>query len=434
MDIISARKGKEVKDVRSVWLRSVGHRVMALVLIMMSLWVPSGAYAYDEIQDKRFVPVEYDGLVWYTLDATTIKRYTGLSGDTLVDVWMEGPAYKAGPSMDPALLNSAWVKDLNEGFLGWPWGIQAKMFAGIRHLVDIPPNLMVYSANLDLTPILGSVSAYSSPRLVFDKDGGLVKAHMDFDAKEYDAIHARLTELLGEPNPIIYELRTVRMDFIQRSEWLVGGKTKLVLTWKGSGATIEISKRDFIMPESPSVEDIIAAAQWKRAQEYEQQNRILEASSLYQELLNGTGSYRDFTSQAQERLAKYSQLNEATVYLSEHRDLVFYGLKNIFSDSVGQQWVRINLGSEARQELQQQRTGIVQDKLSNIGAVLCRVKVIPVGGKYSVVEQIWLDDANQIIGGRPAWTIQDSCWPVPYIKQSCEEFLEAWFTVGSTSG
>jgi len=345
---------------------------------------------------------------------------------------------KNAPQMivkEPARLKSAWAKELDEGFLGYPWGTRAKTFPGIRHLVDIPPNLMVYSANLDLAPILGSVSAYSSPRLVFAKDGGLVKAHIDFDAKDYDRVHARLTKLLGEPSPIIYELQAVRMDFIQRSEWFVGEKTKLVLTWKASGATIEISKRNFMMPESPSLEDIIGADQWKRAQEYEQQKRILEASSLYQELLNGTGSYCDFTPEGQERLAKYSMLNEATVYLSEHRDLVFYGLKNIFTDSAGQQWVRINLGPEARKELQQQRTDVVEedDKLSNIGAVLCRVKVIPASGKCLVVEQVWLDDSNRIIGDRPAWTPQDSGWPVPYIKQACEDFLEAWFTAGNTA-
>lgn len=380
------------------WLSITRSRILVLVLVMMMLWVPSGAYANDEIQ-----------------------------------MIVEEPAFQAGLSMNPALRNRASVKDLDEGFLGYPWGIQPNAFVGVRHIADIPPNLIVYSANLDLAPVLGSVSAYSSPRLVFEKNSGLVKVHIDFDAKEYDTVHARLTNLLGEPIPIIYELRASKMDFIQRLEWLVGENTKLVLTWKVSGATIEVSKRDLIVPESPSFEKLIAAAQWKQAQEYEQQNRILEASSLYQELLNGTGSYYVFIRSAQEKLAKYSRLDETVVYIGEHRGLAFYGLKNIFTDNARQQWVRINLDPEARVELQQQRMGVgEQDKLSNIATILCRVKVSPVGGKYLVVEQVWLDDSNRIIGGRPAWTTQNCGWPAPYIKQICEDFLEAWLTAGST--
>jgi hypothetical protein len=57
---------------------------------------------------------------------------------------------------------------------------------------------------------------------------------------------------------------------------------------------------------------------------------------------------------------------------------------------------------------------------------------VPAAARYTVVEQVWLDSANRIIGGSPAGTPQD-VWPTPYIRQACEDFLAGWFTVGGRS-
>jgi len=398
MKEINAGRGKAARGMIQDRLPINGRWVAVALLVVLSMSLPRCTYANEGIQDKGFISVKYDRLVKSALDATLIKELDG-------------------------------------GFLGIKWGSRPEELKGARHITDITKNLTVYSADLDLSLVLGSVSAYSNPRLVFEKDGGLVQVHVDFDDKEYNTVHDHLSQLLGEPAPIMYELMDIPSNyFIQRIEWRVGEDTRVALTCRVSGATIEISKRDFIVPEGHNLEDTLAVAQLKQAHEYERQNRVLEASSLYQELLNGTGSYHFFTPEAQERLAAYSQLEEAAVYLGGDKDMAFYGLNNIFTSSGGQRWLRINLGPEAMAELQKQRLSVIeaQDRLPNVSAVLCRVKALPAARKYSVVEQMWLDDSNQIIGSRPAWAPQDSGWPVPYIKQVCEDFLYNWFSAGRT--
>lgn len=339
------------------------------------------------------------------------------------------------PIYDPPIRHSEAGKYQDKGFLGWPWGTRPSDFEGARHIADIAPNLSVFGVDLDLSPLLGTVSTYSTPRLVFAKDVGLVKAYIALSPKEYEMVHEHLIQLLGEPAPIIYELWAARVDFISRSEWLVGRNTRVVLTSRRSDASIEIDRRDVSVPEGRSFEDTLAADQLQQVQEYERQSRILEASSVYQELLNGTASYRFFIPTAQERLAGYSGRKETVEFLGQDRGFAFSRLKNLFSGIHGQQWVRIDLSPEAREALQKQRPSDIepQDKLSNISAGLCRVKVIPTAGKYLVLEQVWLDSSNRIIGGRPAWAPQDAVWPVPYIRQACEGFLQAWFTVESTA-
>lgn len=373
---------------KRVWLISRIIRVMAVMLVVMSLSTPSLTYASEETKAKA-------------------------------------------PRLNLALRNNAPVKYLDEGFFGWPWGTRPNDFKGARHIADIAPNLSVFGVDLDLSPLLGNVSTYSAPRLVFAKEVGLVKAYIDFNPKEYEAVHEHLTQLLGEPAPIIYELWAARVDFIGRSEWLVGRNTRVVLTSRWSDASIEIDRRDLFVPEGRSFVDMLVTAQLKQAQEYEGRNLILQASSVYQELLSGTGFYRSYIPVAQERLAVYSIRKEAVELLGRDRGFTFRRLINLFSDIYGQVWVRIDLSHEAREALQKQRPSAIepQDKLSNISAVLCRVKAISADGQYLVVEQVWLDNSNQIIGGRPAWTPQDAVWPAPYIKQACEGFLEDWFTI-----
>lgn len=225
-------------------------------------------------------------------------------------------------------------------------------------------------------------------------------------------------------------------NFFKRAEWLAGpsNNTRLVLLLRSTGATIEISKRNFFLPEGLNFTEKITATMLKQAGEYDREKRILEASSVCQILLKSTDSYQSFTQMAEEHLATYSSLQEAVDYLGENDGLSFYGLKNIFTDCAGQQWVRINLSSGTQGELQKQRPMDMeaQKELDNMSAVLCRVRIIPATGNLTVVEQIWLDDFNRIIGGRPAWALQDRGWPAPYMKQACESFLRAWFSAKYT--
>ncbi|MBP2628096.1 MAG: hypothetical protein H6Q68_2807 [Firmicutes bacterium] len=340
-------------------------------------------------------------------------------------------------SQDSQLLQtSAAVMSLQAGFLCWPWGTQSSGLAGIKYITDIAPNLAVYSVDEDVSSLLGTVDTDANPRLVFDKDEGLVLVHVDFDGTEYNLVQKYLTQLLGEGNSIIYELRAAKVDFGDYSEWRVGQNTRLVLVSHGTDAYIEISKRNFFLSEGRDFTQEFAMVVQKQAEMYKRQNRILQASSACQELLNSTRSYHFFTQTASEELVRYSRLPEAVDYLGEDGGVAVCRLKNTLADSDKRLWVRIDLDAVAQEALQQQRPAAVEltDKLIDIRAVLCRVKLAPDAGKYIVMEQIWLDGLNQIIGGRRLWAPQAVGWPVIYIKSACETFMEGWLTVGSTRG
>ncbi len=497
--------------------------VVAAFLIATSLSATSLTAANEAPAANRYVQVTDDGLVKYLLDTATVKRHTGLSGQSLIDVWVEGrlaagsrlqtflggyppgidysqvgtvrvrylfrldssilqpeakaavierqyfdqtgslirrdrfappaavsewrdlnateekvlqalmekPALRATQGLDKELLSSAAGKELDEGFLGRPWGARPADFEGARHIADIATKVSVYSADLDLSPVLGAVKAYTSPRLVFAEDGGLTKVRIAFDPHDYVRVHLHLVGVLGDPTPIIYEVPAAKIDVIDSSEWLVGINTRVVLTSRLSGATLEISRRDSLSLEGRKFDERTAEAQMKQAQEYERQNRIVEASSIYQELLNGTDSAHLYSETAVEHLAKYSGLSEAVEFLAKYRGYAFSRLRNVLSGT-DQLWLRIELDRDVRAQLQQQRPTTIypDDRLADISAVLCRVRVEPATGKYVVIEQVWLDSANKIVGGQHAWPPQDAVWPAPYIKKACEDFLEAWFTVG----
>lgn len=504
-------------------------RSIVTVVVLVSLWATTLVHANRVIGDKRFIPIDCDGLVTYVMDLTNVKQYTGLSGNMLVDVWIEG-RFNAGagkkiqtflggyPSgvdyekvgtvkarylfkidaqkleraslaavierkyldlngevigynpfnpqgfkfewhslneteakalqkllqretlrtladLDPALRSSSAVKELNEDFLGRPWGTRPVEFADAIHIADLVPNRMVFATNLNLSPILGPVSDDTAPRLIFTRDNGLVKAHISFSVRDYDVVYSHLVKILGEPVPIMYELWAARVDFDSRSEWQVGQNTKVVLTSRLSGATLEIGRRDIFATEGRGFEEVLSKAQLKKAAEYERQNRILEASSLYQNLLNSTDSSPYFTQIAQERLVAYSVINDAVEFIGKDRGFTFRSLRNILSGTPPQHWLRIDLDQEAQEALLKQRVDEIkpQDGLVNIIAVLCRIKADKTEGKYRVVEQVWLDKNNRIVGGSPAWASQDVVWPAPYIKKVCEEFLKAWFSFETTS-
>ncbi|HEX2928059.1 MAG TPA: hypothetical protein VHP38_17680 [Ruminiclostridium sp.] len=317
---------------------------------------------------------------------------------------------------------------LDGGFLGRPWGSPPGEFADLRYLVNLAPDLAVYSVDLDIPPGTGDVRPCASPRLLFSREDGLVMAHIDFAYRDYDLLKKGLTWLLGEPIPIMYELWAARVDFGERSEWRTGKGTRLVLTAKGSTAVLEISKQDFTQLAGRSFEQMFAEALLKRAEEYDRQNLVGEAASIYQIILNEAGEDNSVTEAADKQLAVYSKRKEAVEYLSEDKDMRFYRLINIYAGSTDQQWIRIDLGDRAQAELQSLRPADIvdTDRLAKITTVLCRVKIDPIAGKYAVAEQLWLDEENQIIGDSSAWAPQG--WPVPYIREACEAFITAWFS------
>ena len=329
--------------------------------------------------------------------------------------------------------NSAVEMKPEDGFLGLLWGTRSEAFTDARLITDLTPGLKIYSVDLDVSPIIGTVPANSCLKLIFSKERGLEQAHIGFDAAEYDRVEQRLNRLFGERSPVIYELMASRDDFLKHAEWIAGpnSNTRIVLLLRSTGASLEISKRDFALPEGLSITAKIAETMIKQAEEYDRKNRIVEASSVYQTLLNSTDSYQSFTQTAMERLATYSSLNGAVEYLGEDDGFAFYGFKNIFTDCSGQQWVRINLSATVQGELRKQRPIEMesQNELGNMSAVMCRVRIIAATGELSVVEQIWLNSFNGIIGVRSARAPQDVGWPGPYIKQVCETFLRAWFSV-----
>jgi len=321
-------------------------------------------------------------------------------------------------------------------FFGRLWGSKPETIPDTKFITDLTPNLMAYSLDLDVSSIMGSVPTYSCLQMIFSKEEGLVQAHISFDTTEYERVEAQLEQVLGMQSPIIYELMASRGNSFREAEWLVGKNTRVVLLLSTAGASIEISKRDFARPKGADFTEQFAVAMLKQAEEYSKENRIVEASSLYQNLLNGTDAYQFFTQMAQEHLVLYSGRHAAVEYLGEDGGFAFYGFRNSFSDYSGQQWVRVDLDAAAQEKMQKQRPmdSNLQNELTNISMILCRVRNHPISGQFSVVEQIWVNDTNRIIGGSPAWASQNTSWPVPYINQVCEIFLRKWLSIEHTAG
>lgn len=309
----------------------------------------------------------------------------------------------------------------NDGFLGLNWGIAPQEVSEARQIVRLEDNMTVYTVDTDVSPLLGSASAYSSPRLVFH-NGQLEKAYLAFGEADYEVVEKHLTHLLGSPPPIIYELWQPVGDFSERAEWRTGKNTRVVLTLRSTGAALEISKRDSTVPAGRKFEEVLAAAQLEQARKYEQDNRLVEASSQYQELLNGAGVYRSFTAAAHERLAAYSASDETSLFLAKDQGHAFRGLLNAFADNTGQFWLRVDFSLPVREQLGQHTPGI--------SAALCRVKAFP-NGDCLVIEQIWLDETGAIIGGKAAGESPNNAWTPFFIKQTCEEFLIKWLSVGA---
>lgn len=353
---------------------------------------------------------------------------------------LPGPANAAAPAPisknDPGNPPVNWeladhkVSEAEEGFLGWPWGSRPEESAGLIPLADIAPGVSVSSSDADVTSLTGELRPLVAPRLVFLRDSGLVLVHIDFAYRDFGPLEKRLRELLGEPSPIIYEKRAAKVTFGEEVRWQTGKNTQIILKSSLQNTYLEISQGDFFLPGEDSFNTLLDTALLKRAEDFDVGNLAAEASSVYQILLNGSDGYSPFTPTAQEHLAAYSRQPAAAEYLSEDKDMRFFRLKNLFAHDGEPQWIRIELGADAQAELQSIRPPEADPAggLTKISAVLCRVGIDGREGKYVVLEQIWLDGGNRIIGGRPAWAPQDTGWPVSYIREACGQFLTAWFS------
>ena len=140
-------------------------------------------------------------------------------------------------------VESSLSKSLTTGFLGWKWGAKPAEIAGVG-ATSAMPGLTFYTADLDLSPILGEVKATSEPRLIFDQKAGFVQAHVDFASADYDKVDKQLHELLGQPVAIVYEKYSIDNTLLQMSEWYLASSVKVVLENRFAGAMLEISKRD----------------------------------------------------------------------------------------------------------------------------------------------------------------------------------------------
>ncbi|MGE4588940.1 MAG: hypothetical protein AB7E34_05135 [Acidaminococcaceae bacterium] len=147
------------------------------------------------------------------------------------------------PNMQNKQATTSLGKSLETGFLGLKWGAKPAEVAG-PGATSTMPGLTFYTADLDLSPILGEVKATSEPRLVFDQKAGFVQAHVDLASADYDMVDKQLHELLGQPVAIVYEKYSVDNTLLQMSEWYLGSSVKVVLENRFTGAMLEISKRD----------------------------------------------------------------------------------------------------------------------------------------------------------------------------------------------
>jgi len=129
-----------------------------------------------------------------------------------------------------------------------------------------------------------------------------------------------------------------------------------------------------------------------------------------------------------QQLADSSLRGEAREYLAEENGIKFYGIK---SQYVGdrQLWLRVELGPAAKEELLAKMPAGdgTKEKLGGISASLCRIDPDFASGHYTVIEQVWLNGFNAVIGRWQAPSPGDD-WPADFLSQSCETFLRKWMS------
>lgn len=114
-------------------------------------------------------------------------------------------------------------------------------------------------------------------------------------------------------------------------------------------------------------------------------------------------------------------------YLWEDEDIRFYGLTRTGQSSEAL-LLRLELGPAARERLQRERPPTIdpKDGLAQIAVAECWVKANPANG-INVVEQVWLDDNNQIVGRVEGGQYQGDAWPAKHLANACIRFLKFWF-------
>lgn len=143
-----------------------------------------------------------------------------------------------------APLDSELAKALAEGFFELKWGARPASVTGMGEQGQASPGLAVYASELDVTPLLGEVKPTADTMLFFDSDKGFVQAQISFGFRDFQKVDARLHSLLGPSVSYVYEVYKLDKDLVERSEWRVGPKTRVVLEGRFSGASLKISSRD----------------------------------------------------------------------------------------------------------------------------------------------------------------------------------------------
>ncbi|MGL5206518.1 MAG: hypothetical protein ACRC8T_03300 [Acidaminococcaceae bacterium] len=144
---------------------------------------------------------------------------------------------KAAQKQEPTSLSQS----LENGFLGLKWGAKPAEITGTA-ATNTLPGLTFYTADLDLSPILGEIKATAEPRLGFDQNAGFVQVYVDFASSDYEQAEKQLYELLGQPVDLVYEKYSVDSTLLQTSRWHLGSSVKVILENRFAGAMLAISK------------------------------------------------------------------------------------------------------------------------------------------------------------------------------------------------
>jgi len=128
---------------------------------------------------------------------------------------------------------------------------------------------------------------------------------------------------------------------------------------------------------------------------------------------------------ANSSLSDSALLTKERAYLDEKDGIKFYGL--FMSGDKQDLVVRLELGPYARKRLQAEWPP--GSETLAVKAAVCRAKVSQDNGfkGFKVVEQVWLDDSNHIIGCAGDDTNLDA-WPAAQLRSRCERFLNDWFS------
>lgn len=130
------------------------------------------------------------------------------------------------------------------GALGWAWGTRAEAFTDCQYVSRLSEQWMLYSTAQSMSYLTGDIESRTEPVLVVDEQQGLVQAKVIFTGGYYDMLAQRLTTVLGESQPVVYEIWAGREQLAGQITWLASEDTKVMLQRKKSVAVLTISKRE----------------------------------------------------------------------------------------------------------------------------------------------------------------------------------------------